>query len=171
MDRFPTVGKLNKYFGLHVVDGAAPKRVRGQKLGWNPDARKLAYKISVSFEKCGGRYRTFMRQWKASEREKYPEPIPLLDANGKRRMGRNGKPLPDAYSPGHIRMRALRRTSKLFLSHYWGVWQELHGETPRDPYPIERLGHTTFISPWAFVEGVVNEEEWEEPEELEKDVA
>jgi hypothetical protein len=30
IDRFPTVSKLWKYLGLHVVDGHAPKRVKGE---------------------------------------------------------------------------------------------------------------------------------------------
>lgn len=53
---------------------------------------------------------------------------------------------------GHLDAMALRKMTKLFLSCLWLVWREAEGLPTRDPYPIERKGHTSLISPWEMVD-------------------
>jgi len=45
-------------------------------------------------------------------------------------------------SKGHIRGRALLWTASMFFNHLWETWRRLEGLPIREPYPIEKLGHT-----------------------------
>lgn len=47
----------------------------------------------------------------------------------------------------HADKRARRRMIQLFLDHTWCVWRQLEGLNTRTPYPIEKLGHKTYINP------------------------
>lgn len=78
LDRFATVSKLWKYLGLHVVDGGAPRRVRGQKLDYSPQGRTRCYVIAESIVKTGkgGKYRDAYDTKKAyyeAERGDWPQ--------------------------------------------------------------------------------------------------
>lgn len=78
LDRFATVSKLWKYLGLHVVDGGAPRKVRGQKLDYSPQGRTRCYVIGESIVKsgAGGKYRAAYDEKKAyyeAEREEWPQ--------------------------------------------------------------------------------------------------
>lgn len=59
LDRFATVSKLWAYLGMHVVDGAAPKRKKGERANWSPQGRVLCHLIGESIVKVGkgGPYR------------------------------------------------------------------------------------------------------------------
>jgi hypothetical protein len=58
LDRFATVSKLWAYLGMHVVDGAAPRRKKGEKANWSPQGRVLCHQIAESIVKAGhGPYR------------------------------------------------------------------------------------------------------------------
>lgn len=57
IDRFPTVGKLWAYAGLHVKDGKAVRRTKGEKANWNAELKTTAWKIGNSFIKTNGPYR------------------------------------------------------------------------------------------------------------------
>ncbi len=56
-ERFNTVGQLWAYSGMHVVDGEAPRRKRGEMANWNAQLRMTLYKVASSFIKydCFGR--------------------------------------------------------------------------------------------------------------------
>lgn len=41
VNRFPTQSHLMAYFGLHVVDGEAPRKRTGQKANWHGEARSI----------------------------------------------------------------------------------------------------------------------------------
>jgi hypothetical protein len=56
------------------------------------------------------------------------------------------------WTPAHRHMAAMRRVSKLFLSHLWQTWREAEGLPVRPPYAIEYLKHSTFADPWAFTD-------------------
>ena len=53
---------------------------------------------------------------------------------------------------GRIHMMGLRRMTKIFLSHLWHVWREMEGLSTQGPYVQEKLGHTSILDPWKFVE-------------------
>jgi len=46
---------------------------------------------------------------------------------------------------GRIRTRAILWTASMFISHFWEVWRRLEGLPVREPYPVEKLGHTKII--------------------------
>jgi len=135
--RFDTVSGLWKYCGLHVewvcascgrvvnvpppgpcpycggpVVGRAPRRRRGERAGWNPWARRMAFTTAASLARAGGYYAGWHRRFLEESARKHPD-----------------------WTPGHVRMDALRRTAKLFLSHAWEVSRLLRGLPLREPYP------------------------------------
>lgn len=59
---------------------------------------------------------------------------------------------PDMISEGHLHNQALRKMTKLFLSHLWLVWRSAEGLPIREPYVQEKMGHTTIIDPWEMVD-------------------
>lgn len=73
IDRFPNVAKLWAYAGLHVVDGKAAKRAKGEKANWNAELKTTCWKLAGSFIKAGGEngYRGIYDRYKAriTERE------------------------------------------------------------------------------------------------------
>lgn len=116
--RFDTVSKMWKYAGLHVVDGRAPRRVRGQKVEWNPAARRLCWLIGRSFQMVGGAYKAFYRMFYAESLSKHPD-----------------------WTKAHHIAHARRVTVKLFLAHYWETIRTLHGLPVRKPYIAEKEPH------------------------------
>jgi len=105
------------------------KRMTGYMSNWNDKFKVLIWKIGMSFEKQGIKsgYYNWYKIYKAEEREKHPEKI----KEGTRTL----------YNDGHIRNRALRKVSKLFLSHFWVTWREMEGLEVTDPYVGKLLGH------------------------------
>jgi hypothetical protein len=125
IERFPNVSSLWKYAGLHVVSGRAPKPKRGEKIDYSPKLRTLCWNIVKS---CmmheDSPYAKWYREFKAEEVRKHPE-----------------------LRPGHLDLRARRKTAKLFLAHLFNKWYELKGLEPPKPYPLSMLGHAGYIPP------------------------
>jgi len=140
---FDNVAKLWAYAGLSVIDGKAQRRMKGQKSNWNPELKTICFNFGASIEKAGGPYRDLYDRYGARDLAVHPEPIEV-----KRKDGSTYKD----YSKGHMRNRRLRYAEKIFLSHLWQAWREMEGLPVRGPYAIEYLGHTTILSPWAFIE-------------------
>jgi len=140
IERFDTVSKLWAYAGLHVVEGKAPRRRRGQKINWNPKLRVLCWKIGESFVKMrgGGGYRDLYEKHRAEyeAREDLKK-----EAKGRR------------YA------MAKRKTVKIFLSHLWEVWRRLEGLPIRRTYVEEKLGHKDIIEP--FIDTEMGPRPWE----------
>ncbi len=95
------------------------KRKAGQTANWSPFLKTLCWKIGESFVKAGGYYRDEYDHW----REFYDN----RDAD-----------LPKAQRFA----RAKRKAIKLFLSDLWRNWREMEGLPTRNPYIIEKGGHT-----------------------------
>ena len=123
--RFDNVAKLWAYAGLHVIDGAAARRKKGEKANWNSRLKTLCWKIGESFVKTKGGYRGEYDKAKAYYQQVHSD-----------------------YTKGHIHAMAKRKAVKLFLSHYWHVKRELAGLSTQAPYAIAKLGHTTYIEPY-----------------------
>src|SRR5688500_8907513 len=86
-DRPRRLVELWAYCGLHIVEGAAPKRKRGVQANWSEEARKRVWLIATACVKvgAGGPYRAVYDEW----RTKY------ADATHKDacvRCGPSGKP-------------------------------------------------------------------------------
>ncbi|MCJ7424964.1 hypothetical protein MUP01_11970 [Candidatus Bathyarchaeota archaeon] len=144
-----------KYAGLHVVEGEAPKRVKGAKLGFNPRARVLCWKIADSFIKQRTPlYRPYYDVVKVEEAAKFgvldpdesvhPERCPKYLQCLKRMQGRAQRTNTKAKACPclkHIDYRARRKMVKLFIADFWAVWRKMEGLPPSEPYSVRILGH------------------------------
>jgi len=141
---FDTISKYWAWWGYDVRQGHAPKRKRGDIVDWNPKMRTLGWKIEKQFVMQGEGYRTIYEQEKERLTTLRPTPqsCPHYEeckANLKKRQ--------EPACKGHIEKMARRKAVKLFLSHLWLKWRRLEGLPVREPYVIEKLGHTTKIEP------------------------
>lgn len=85
-------------------------------------------------------------EWSPSDEPNYPHFTDPFDHI----YSRTGAGIP-MLPPAHIHARACRWTVKLFLSHLWQVWYELHhGQPAPRPYAIAHLEHSTIIAPPPF---------------------
>lgn len=130
--RFPTVSSLWAYCGLHVKDGEAPKKRRGQKANWNQKLKMfLAGRLADSFIKLRPQHmgRKLYDRYKAFY------------------TGRDGESL----SKGHVNNRARRKLVKVFVSCLWAAWREIKGLPVTKPYAMNLNGHTHLVTPedWA----------------------
>jgi hypothetical protein len=99
-ERVPHVSSLWHYCGMHVVNGKAPKRQKGQKLDYNNRARVLVWKVVDSFLKQNTRpYRDIYD----SEKQRQLE------------LMKNGAPNAPV-SLKHAELRARRKVAKIFLA-------------------------------------------------------
>lgn len=119
--------------------GEADRRKAGQKLGYNPKCKTLAWKISSQFVRGGGVYRELYDRLR-SEVDAKPCRKVHLDPKTKAVV-----PCFDA----HKHAKAMRMTAKIFLSHYWQRGRELLGLPAPKPFAFGVLGHdaASFIEP------------------------
>ncbi len=104
------------YAGLHVVDGKAPRRVKGEKLGYSTQARTLCWKVSDSFIK-----------------QRTPPYRGIYDRIKTEEVAR----LKDTAEKGwklHADLRARRRMVKQFLADFWIAWRKSEGLPIDSPY-------------------------------------
>lgn len=136
IDKFPTVSSLWAYAGLHVVDGKAPRRIRGEKANWNQALKVVVVGlIPDQFVKLGVKNHALGRK--------------LYDQYKAFYVNRDGGEL----SKLHIERRARRKLGKVFLSCLWTAWRELEGLPVTEPYAAKLEGHTHIIRPWDWVAG------------------
>lgn len=141
---FDTVSKYWAWFGLHVVDGSAAKRRKGENVNWNPKMRTLAWKIGKQFVLQGQGYRQIYDQEKDRLNE---ERMPLGQCPQYEQCKSKLKNRATPACKGHIDAMARRKTVKLFLSHLWQTWRQLEGLPTRPPYAMEYKGHNGSITP------------------------
>jgi len=161
---------LWKYAGQDVVDGKAPKRVRGQKVTWNPFFRTLCWKLGDSFVKAGGYYRKVYDKARAKEDSKAPFKVPIEHVQGYllaenvgnikkgemigreniskfRKQAKGREEVLVTLTDLHKYNRAKRKAVKLFIAHLWAIWRDLDGLSVRVPYVVEKLGHELIPAP------------------------
>lgn len=151
----PTISSLWKYAGL------APgfdRKAKGTKLPYNARLKVLCFKIGESFVKVsnkeGATYGQLYARFKAAEIAKNEAGQYALaakheietkkftnDTATKKRL------LEGKLSDAHLHSRAKRRTTKLFLSHYWQKAREARGLEVTAPYSIQIQNHTGMIEP------------------------
>lgn len=137
---FDTVSKYWAWWGLHVKDGKAPKRSRGDRINWNSALRTLAWKIGKQFVLQGEHYRKVYDEYKERvSATRLPVGICTQYQECLAKMKKRKKPA----CKGHVDAMARRYAVKMFLSHLWEKWRELEGLPVRAPYVIDKLGHTT----------------------------
>lgn len=111
-----------KYAGL----APGQKKIRGEKLDFNPFLKMSCWKIGEAFVKTRGKYRGIYDSSKDYYHKKFPEKKLLVDKNGKPILTREKKKR-YLYTDGHIHAMAKRRTVKLFLSEFWAEWRKMEG--------------------------------------------
>jgi hypothetical protein len=146
--RAPHVSSLWRYAGLHVEDGRAPRRKRGEKAGWNPRLRTHMWKITKQILMARDPfYYGWYKEFKEREVEKCKKnglrivPASKLPTKG----GKKYEP-PGVISQGHVENRARRKVAKLLLAHLWHVWREMEGLPTEPAYPA-KLGHRIIPPP------------------------
>ena len=155
----PYISSLWKYCGMHVNNGQAPVRKRGEKLEFNAKLRTMVWKISDSFVK----QRTpFYRNIYDKEKKKqvkmldeFVEGLSKEDSkkfkNIKKRQEKRdfvSEINPKApVSLMNADLRARRKTGKIFLAHYWQACKELTKQEIVEPYVESKLKHK-HISNW-----------------------
>lgn len=114
-DRPRRIQELWSYAGYGVVDGHAPRRERGLKMNWNPDARMRVRLVS---ESCIKQSHSPYRATYDAARVQYAD---ATHAAPCARCGPAGKPalVGSALSLNHQHARALRLVSKQILLDLW----------------------------------------------------
>lgn len=101
LDRFATVSKLWAYLGMHVVDGGAPRRHRGETANWSSQGRMLCHQLGESIVKVGrGPYREAYVRKKAEYAADRPD-----------------------WTQAHRHKAAMRYAVKLLLKELWLEWR------------------------------------------------
>jgi len=141
-----------RYCGLHVVDGEAVKRKKGQKLGFPVRLRVLTWKIAKSFVRTRTPfYRDIYDEAKVKENEKLGNPIadpqncPLYAQcveRLKQKAERTQQSIKKLPCKQHIDYRAMRKMVKRFLADLWAAWRKLEGLPVSEPYAVAILHHT-----------------------------
>jgi len=183
--KFANVSKLWAYAGLHVIDGKAARRTKGEKANWSDELKMTCWKISGSFVKCGGKYRTLLYEpykqylvvrelkngnviWKGSAAAGDGEEMPGVEIKPgkykpafvpKELLGTElvAPPKPE-WTLARVNNMAMRRMAKIFLAHLWHVWREIEGLPTAGPYAMDRLGHASYLDPWKMMEDKAAEE-------------
>ncbi len=114
-----------KYAGLHVVEGKAIRRARGNKVDFNPRLRVLAYKIGDSFLKQ--RTQPYRQIY---DDEKSRQLIVLKEEIENTKSGKI-----------HVELRARRKMVKAFLADFWFTYREIKGLPTNSPYANDMLHH------------------------------
>lgn len=135
--RFRHVRSLWHYAGLHVVDGKATKKKRGQKSTWNGRLRTTAWKCASQFVTTRGSFgRRLYDDHKAEE-------VAKNEAKPDRPKGTHPNTDYKAYAaavargerliPLYIDNRARRRVAKDLLRCLWAKWRKLEGLPVTEP--------------------------------------
>lgn len=112
-----TVSQLWAYCGLHVVDGKAPKRRKGEQANWTTAAKTRSYLIAVACVKVNrGPYREVYD----ITRERYAAAVEAGEL-----------------TKGHAHNRAMRATSKAALRDLWIAARQWHIDNGSELAPQE----------------------------------
>jgi len=156
-EQAPHISSLWKFSGL----APGQRKIKGEKLNYNPKAKVLAWKIVHSFVMQNTPfYRAVYDKEKAKqlvlleshEDEENHKSLASQSAVENRVIDashhRDETHKPIATPPKsklHAERRAYRKTAKIFLAHYWLCARELKGLEISAPYVIERMGHEHFV--------------------------
>lgn len=171
IEKFDTISKLWMFAGYGLKNGERQKLTKGEKASFNRRLKTALYLVGESFIKSQSPYRELYDNAKHRYHlNKQVQPLRAVievngmpdrtTAEGKKQWDRMIKEAnKDAgavndeavWIDGHVHNAARRYMVKIFLSHLYVVWREAEGLSVREPYPIEHLGHTTYLSPWDFV--------------------
>ena len=177
INKAATISSLWMFAGLAPKGGKSMKRVKGEKLSYNSQLRTMAWRLANSLRRAKGKFYYYYIREKENYTERFTGqgykvlPTPrgrwaCLNCGANWTMKRDITPCcadPEIGKKtreeptgvlwlGHLDAMALRKMVKLFLACLWLVWREAECLPTRDPYPIERLRHTSLISPWEMID-------------------
>lgn len=120
-DRPRTVSELWSYCGMGVVNGEAPRHMKGRQGNWNDAARMRLWNIAGACLKAQGPYAEIYY----ATREHYADAVHDREC---RRCGPSGKPAQPGspLSLGHQHARALRKVGKEVLKDLWREAKRIH---------------------------------------------
>lgn len=136
---FPNVAKVWKYLGLHVEDGSAPRRKKGEFSGYSSELKSIALVyIGEPVIKAGGPYRPVYDERKAHTMERHA-PMPVdgcefcAEAGAKNKaLGKKKYECADVggthWTKAHIHADARRVMTKAIIADMWAV---SNGKQPR----------------------------------------
>lgn len=136
---FPNVAKVWKYLGLHVEDGAAPRRKRGEFSGWSAELKSIAIVyIGEPMIKARGPYRIVYDERRAGIEERHPQ-MPVVGcefcaeaAKKNKALGKKKYECADVggihWTKAHIYADARRVMTKAIIADIWAV---SNGKQPR----------------------------------------
>jgi len=140
-----TVSKLWAWWGVHVVDGHAARRVAGEKANFSPFRKAKLVKVcaeSMLKKKSPPYYERYVEYKHRKETQLVSPCMCCKGAGVAKRMndetnkkeevqcwncGGTGGPAPWGMTPEHRHRAALRYMVKLFLIDFWRTWRELEG--------------------------------------------
>ncbi len=175
--RAPTISSLWKFAGFAPENGKAMRRVKGEKLRYNSKLRSMCWRLANSLKRATGVFYDYYIEEKKKYTMRFERegtkvlPTPagkwyctscgvswtkkgdILECCGNQKIEKKVKEEPPGVIwLGHLDMMAIRKMIKLFLACLWLVWREKEGLPVREPYAIEKQGHTRMISPWEMVD-------------------
>lgn len=177
INKAATISSLWMFAGLAPKGGKSMKRVKGEKLPYNSQLRSMAWRLANSLRRAKGKFYDYYIREKENYTERFTGqgykvlPTPrgrwaclncgaswtmkrdITPCCADPEIGKKSKEEPTGVLwLGHLDAMALRKMVKLFLACLWLVWREAECLPTRDPYPIERQGHTSLISPWEMID-------------------
>ena len=128
IQRADTVSALWRYAGYAVNgDGQRERPTKGERLHYNVRLKTTCYLVAVSFLRSNSPYRSVYDQARTYYADNRPE-----------------------WTKAHQHQAALRKMTKVFLSHLWLVWRTLEGLETGQPYIIGKGNHTHYLAPVQF---------------------
>jgi transcription initiation factor IIE alpha subunit len=140
--QYDTVSKLWAHCGYHVLpNGTAPKRRKGHEIHYSPKLKTFVWQISDSLMKLNkGIYRQVYNTEKEKQLNREYEPGELTDKYP------SYEEEDTHITRGHAHNRALRKSVKIFLDHYWYKARELAGLDTQKNYVEGVLEHANIIT-------------------------
>ena len=137
------VSSLWHLFGLHVVNGKAPRLAKGSTISYIPEAKTLVLGVlSSSFIKQRSPVYSDV-YYQEKERQ-----LARVYPAGELAERFNGYKKEDIHVlKDHAHRRAIRKMAKVFMQHLWVAWRMVEGCETRPLYAHEYLGHEHYIEP------------------------
>jgi len=145
---------------IHSYAGMTPGKTRekGKKLTYNPELKKMFWKVGQSFVRANNpevnTYRRIYDERKLYEQAKNlagdykSQADDILAAKKIEAADYKATLEKGMLSDGHIDARCKRYAVKMFISHYFELaYFSLHQELPVRPFVIEHLGHIDYVRP------------------------
>lgn len=149
--RFGYCADYDRVSNMWSYSGLAPgqSRTKGEKLGYDPQAKTLAWLVADRIIMQGGNsmYKTkFYDPYKKKQERRMERAEDMTEAQ----LEKQEWTPPE--SQGHAHNRAVRYLAKKFLKHYWAIAREIQGHDTPDEYIIAHGGHEkredTFENPF-----------------------